>query len=113
MSEKLIVDKIVFLDVNGVLSSEEWVDKCFKNDDVCDLDPDAIPGVLVRNHGPFTWGTSPSNAVHNAAVLEEVAYMAYYAMTLNPEINNVDSYLLDKHYYRKHGKNAYYGQEKK
>ena len=78
-----------------------------------DLDPDAIPGVLVRNHGPFTWGTSPSNAVHNAAVLEEVAYMAYYAMTLNPEINNVDSYLLDKHYYRKHGKNAYYGQEKK
>ena len=78
-----------------------------------DLDPDAIPGVLVRNHGPFTWGTSPSNAVHNAAVLEEVAYMSYYAMTLNPEINNVDSYLLDKHYYRKHGKNAYYGQEKK
>ena len=78
-----------------------------------DLDPDAIPGVLVRNHGPFTWGTSPSNAVHNAAVLEEVAYMAYYAMTLNPEIKNVDSYLLDKHYYRKHGKNAYYGQEKK
>lgn len=78
-----------------------------------DLDPDAIPGVLVRNHGPFTWGTSPSNAVHNAAVLEEVAYMAYYAMTLNSEIKNVDSYLLDKHYYRKHGKNAYYGQEKK
>ena len=56
-----------------------------------DLDPDAIPGVLVRNHGPFTWGTSPSNAVHNAAVLEEVAYMAYYAMTFNPEINNVNS----------------------
>ena len=78
-----------------------------------DLDPDAIPGVLVRNHGPFTWGTSPSNAVHNAAVLEEVADMAYYAMTLNPEIKDVDSYLLDKHYFRKHGKNAYYGQEKK
>ena len=78
-----------------------------------DLDPDAIPGVLVRNHGPFTWGTSPSNAVHNAAVLEEVAYMAYDAMTRNPEMKNVCSYLLDKHYYRKHGKNAYYGQEKK
>ncbi len=76
-------------------------------------DPDAIPGVLVKNHGPFTWGTSPNNAVHNAAVLEEVAYMAYYAMTLNPEIKDVDSYLLDKHYFRKHGKNAYYGQEKK
>ena len=76
-------------------------------------DPDAIPGVLVKNHGPFTWGTSPNNAVHNAAVLEEVAYMAYYAMTLNPGIKNVDSYLLDKHYFRKHGKNAYYGQEKK
>ena len=75
--------------------------------------PDAIPGVLVKNHGPFTWGTSPNNAVHNAAVLEEVAYMAYYAMTLNPEIKDVDSYLLDKHYFRKHGKNAYYGQEKK
>ena len=53
------------------------------------------------------------NTLTDAAVLEEVAYMAYYAMTLNPEINNVDSYLLDKHYYRKHGKNAYYGQEKK
>ena len=76
-------------------------------------DPDAIPGVLVKNHGPFTWGTSPNNAVHNAAVLEEVAYMAYYAMTLNTEIKDVDSYLLDKHYFRKHGKNAYYGQEKK
>lgn len=76
-------------------------------------DPDAIPGVLVKNHGPFTWGTSPNNAVHNAAVLEEVAYMAYYVMTLNPEIKDVDSYLLDKHYFRKHGKNAYYGQEKK
>ena len=75
-------------------------------------DPEAIPGVLVKNHGPFTWGKSPKNAVHNAAVLEEVAYMAYHALALNPDMKDVDSFLLDKHYYRKHGKNAYYGQEK-
>ena len=73
-------------------------------------DPDAVPGVLVRNHGPFSWGTDAFNAVHNAVVMEEVAFMDYHAITLKPDAPCVSQGLLDKHYYRKHGKNAYYGQ---
>ena len=73
-------------------------------------DPDAVPGVLVRNHGPFSWGTDAFNAVHNAVVMEEVAFMDYHAITLRPDAPCVSQGLLDKHYYRKHGKNAYYGQ---
>ncbi len=69
-----------------------------------------IPGVVVNNHGPFAWGTDPNNAVHNAVVLEEVAKMTYRSMMLNKE-NLIDQYLLDKHYLRKHGANAYYGQK--
>lgn len=78
-----------------------------------DMDPDAVPGVLVRNHGPFAWGTDAANAVHNAVVMEEIAFMNYHAITLNPQAPCVSQGLLDKHYYRKHGANAYYGQEKK
>ena len=77
-----------------------------------DIDPDAVPGVLVRNHGPFAWGTSADNAVHNAVVMEEVAFMNYHAVTLRNDAPCVSQGLLDKHYYRKHGKNAYYGQGK-
>ena len=73
-------------------------------------DPDAIPGVLVFSHGPFCWGTSPANAVHNAVVLEEVAFMDFHALTLNPGHRGMQQELLDKHYLRKHGANAYYGQ---
>nr|WP_319264963.1 L-ribulose-5-phosphate 4-epimerase [uncultured Draconibacterium sp.] len=73
------------------------------------LDPVAIPGVLVNNHGPFSWGTSAYNAVHNAKVMEEVAKMAHTALQLTPGAE-IDQFLLDKHYLRKHGKNAYYGQ---
>jgi len=73
------------------------------------LDPVAIPGVVVNNHGPFSWGTSAANAVHNAKVMEEVAKMAHTALQLNPGAE-IDQFLLDKHYLRKHGKNAYYGQ---
>ena len=73
-------------------------------------DPDAVPGVLVYSHGPFVWGTDPMNAVHNAVVMEEVAFMDYHALTLNPQHRNMQQSLLDKHYLRKHGKNAYYGQ---
>nr|WP_319997194.1 L-ribulose-5-phosphate 4-epimerase [uncultured Draconibacterium sp.] len=73
------------------------------------LDPVAIPGVLVNNHGPFSWGTSAHNAVHNAKVMEEVAKMAHTALQLTPGAE-IDQFLLDKHYLRKHGKNAYYGQ---
>ncbi|HKL31811.1 MAG TPA: L-ribulose-5-phosphate 4-epimerase [Tangfeifania sp.] len=77
----------------------------FKN-----LDPDEIPGVLVNNHGPFSWGTDPDNAVHNAVVLEEVAKMAFRTLMINPDAE-MGKTLLDKHFLRKHGKDAYYGQE--
>jgi len=73
-------------------------------------DPDAMPAVLVYSHGPFTWGTDPMDAVHNAVVLEEVAFMNFHAMMLEPEISPMQQELLDKHYLRKHGANAYYGQ---
>ena len=75
-----------------------------------DKDPDAIPGVNVFSHGPFAWGTDPANAVHNAVVMEEVAFMDLHAMMLNPEAGRMQQVLLDKHYLRKHGANAYYGQ---
>ena len=71
-----------------------------------------IPGVVVCNHGPFTWGVSPKDAVHNARVLEEVSKMAYRTEQLNHRVGSVDQVLLDKHYLRKHGKSAYYGQTK-
>ncbi len=74
-----------------------------------DIDSMAVPGVLVNNHGPFSWGKDAHNAVHNAKVMEEVAKMTYVALQLNPNAT-IDQYLLDKHYLRKHGKNAYYGQ---
>ena len=73
-------------------------------------DPMAVPGVVVKNHGPFAWGRTPAGAVYNAVVLDKVAEMAYNTMTLNPRTQRVQQYLLDKHYFRKHGANAYYGQ---
>lgn len=76
----------------------------FKN-----LNPEQIPGVLVNNHGPFSWGANAGNAVHNAVVLEEVAKMTFRSLQLNPS-TTMDQALLDKHFLRKHGKNAYYGQ---
>ncbi|KAE9563835.1 L-ribulose-5-phosphate 4-epimerase [Companilactobacillus paralimentarius DSM 13238 = JCM 10415] len=75
------------------------------------IDPEAVPGVLVRQHGPFTWGATPDKAVYNAKVLEVVAEMDYHALQLTRDNIEVPQYLLDKHYYRKHGKNAYYGQK--
>lgn len=72
--------------------------------------PDDLPAVLVHSHGPFTWGTDPMNAVHNAVVLEELARMAFHTEVLAPNIPPMQQELLDKHYLRKHGKNAYYGQ---
>jgi L-ribulose-5-phosphate 4-epimerase len=76
-----------------------------------ELDYEALPGVLVNGHAPFTWGSDPDNAVHNAVVMEEVAKMAFRTEVLG-NTNPVDMYLLDKHYRRKHGKKAYYGQKK-
>ena len=74
------------------------------------LNPADVPGVLVFSHGPFAWGTDPMNAVHNAVVMEEVAFMDWHAMMLNPQRGPMQQSLLDKHYLRKHGANAYYGQ---
>ncbi len=75
------------------------------------IDSAQIPAVLVHSHGPFTWGVDAMDAVHNAVVLEEVAFMDYHAMSLNPAAGRMQQELLDKHYLRKHGKNAYYGQD--
>ncbi len=74
--------------------------------------PDAIPAVLVNSHGPFTWGTDPMEAVHNAVVLEEIAFMNFHTLMLESAISSMQQDLLDKHYLRKHGANAYYGQTK-
>ena len=74
-------------------------------------DPEAVPAVLCKNLGPFAWGKDAKEAVHNAVVLEEVAKMAYRAETINPRIQPAPQELQDKHYYRKHGANAYYGQK--
>ena len=76
------------------------------------LDYEAVPAILCKNHGPFTWGTDPHNAVHNAVVLEEVAKMAARCEMINPRVQPAPQVLQDKHYYRKHGANAYYGQGK-
>lgn len=75
-----------------------------------DGDPMALPGIVVKNHGPFAWGKTSADSVYNAVVLDKVAEMAYKTMTLNPRVARVPQYLLDKHYFRKHGANAYYGQ---
>lgn len=75
-------------------------------------DADAIPAILVKNHGVFTWGATPEKAVENAVTLEEVAKMATVTESLNPKTPRIKQTLLDKHYLRKHGKNAYYGQKK-
>ncbi len=74
------------------------------------LDPAAVPAVLVNSHGPFAWGGDADNAVHNAVVLEELAYMGIFSRQLAPHLPPMQTELLDKHYLRKHGKNAYYGQ---
>ena len=72
--------------------------------------PADIPGVTVHSHGPFAWGKDAMDAVHNAVVMEEVAFMDWHAMMINPAAGRMQQELLDRHYLRKHGKNAYYGQ---
>ena len=78
----------------------------FKSDN---LDPISIPTVLVNNHGPFVWGNSPNKAIENAVVLEYISEMAYYTLNINKK-SSMTNTLLNKHYQRKHGNNAYYGQ---
>jgi L-ribulose-5-phosphate 4-epimerase len=74
--------------------------------------PGHVPGALVANHGPFSWGKDAYEAVYHAVVMEEVAKMAVFTYSLNPQIKSIDQTLLDKHFLRKHGENAYYGQTK-
>ena len=74
------------------------------------IDPMSVPAVNVFSHGPFAWGKNPMNAVHNAVVMEEVAFMTWHTMMMDPGMGPMQKELLDKHYLRKHGKNAYYGQ---
>lgn len=76
-----------------------------------EIDYNAVPAVLCKNHGPFTWGKDAHEAVHNAVVLDEVAKMATRTETINPEVEAAPQMLQDKHYFRKHGANAYYGQK--
>lgn len=94
-------------EINGEYEKETGnvIIETFKN-----LNPQAIPAVLVKSHGPFAWGNNAEEAVHNAVVLEEIAAMNYRTVTLNQSVPNMSQMLLDKHYFRKHGKNAYYGQ---
>ncbi len=75
-----------------------------------DRDPMAVSAVLVCSHGPFTWGRDPAEAVHKAVVLEEAAFMAWHALSMEPRLSPIPQVLLDKHYLRKHGPGAYYGQ---
>jgi L-ribulose-5-phosphate 4-epimerase len=79
--------------------------EAFKN-----INPDDMPGVIVHSHGPFTWGKNAEDAVHNSVVMENIAEMALNTLSINPKISEMDNFLLDKHFLRKHGKNAYYGQ---
>lgn len=95
-------------EINGEYEKETGnvIIETFKN-----LDFQAIPAVLVKSHGPFAWGNNAEEAVHNAVVLEEIAAINFRTVTLNPSIPNMSQELLNKHYLRKHGKNAYYGQK--
>lgn len=77
--------------------------------DSLNINPMAVPGIVVKNHGPFAWGTDPANAVYNAVVMEKIAEMDLKTLMLNPEAS-MAQFMLDKHYTRKHGSNAYYGQ---
>ena len=95
-------------EINGDYEKEtgKVIVETFKN-----IQADDVPGVLGYSHGPFSWGTDPKNAVHNAVVMEEVAFMDWHALMINPEHRDMQKALLDRHYLRKHGANAYYGQK--
>jgi L-ribulose-5-phosphate 4-epimerase len=100
--------KMTDLEVHGEYEKETGnvIVETFKG-----TNPMYVPGVIVNNHGPFTWGKDAHEAVHNAVVLEEVSKMAYHTCALAPGINQINQALLDKHFLRKHGANAYYGQK--
>jgi len=91
---------------NYELNTGKLIVRSFK-----ELDYEWVPAILINGHGPFAWGKDAFDAVHNAIILEEVAKMAFITKTINPKVNSISQNLLDKHYLRKHGKNAYYGQK--
>ena len=103
VTEKMTADEIKS---NYELNTGKVIAKRF-----ADLDPVKMPAVLVANHGPFTWGKTPAEAVEAAVVLEQVAATALATIMLNPNQNQISKSLCNKHYLRKHGKNAYYGQK--
>ena len=76
------------------------------------ISPMDVPACLVASHGLFTWGRSCKEAIHNSVIIEQIAEMNLRSYMINHKVNNIDTLLLDKHYFRKHGKNAYYGQKK-
>lgn len=88
------------------LNTGNVIVECFRERNI---DPDAVPGVIVKSHGPFAWGKDPADAVFHAVVMENVAEMDLKTLALNPH-SSIQQYVLDKHYMRKHGPNAYYGQ---
>jgi L-ribulose-5-phosphate 4-epimerase len=104
--------------VTSVMSDQEIAEDYEKNTGYAIVrslqptNPSATPGILVANHGPFAWGENAEAAAHNAVILEAVARMAYFTVGINPAAHPVGRELHDKHYFRKHGKNAYYGQPK-
>lgn len=101
-------EKMTPLEIGGDYETETGnvIVKTFRDKSYAD-----IPAVLVNAHGPFVWGRDADNAVHNAVVLEELAFMAYHTQRIDPSVGPMQQELLDKHYLRKHGKNAYYGQK--
>jgi L-ribulose-5-phosphate 4-epimerase len=104
-----VTDELTAEEVSGdyVLNTGHAIARRFAN-----LDPVALPAVLVAGHAPFCWGLTPADAAHNAVVLEAVARMAYYTATLNAACPGVGQHLLDRHYFRKHGAAKTYGQER-
>ena len=104
VTEELTADEV---GDDYVLNTGHAIVRRFQN-----IDPLAIPAVLVAGHAPFSWGITPADAAHNAVVLEAVARMAYYTSTLNAACGGVGQHLLDRHYFRKHGASKTYGQEK-
>ena len=96
------------VDEDYELNTGKVIVETFKNRN---LEPLAVPGIICRSHGPFTWGKNAAAAVYHAVVLEEVAKMALYTVTVKPDADEAPKYILDKHYLRKHGANAYYGQK--
>lgn len=80
-------------------------------EEMSDKNPDYSPGILINGHGPFTWGKSPDNAVDSMLIIEEIAKMAYHSLNINGGLENLETYLQEKHFWRKHGEKAYYGQK--